>query len=211
MYSRYSYLYPPRPKHKIDPDNLCNFDNNIFLAQPKLNGSCCLVFTNGEEVIIKNRHKNDFSNFKIDKQEFLKIFRGTNSKWSVYVGEYMNKSQKDEKNKIWNQKFVIFDILVFDNNLLIKNNYFERQQLLENLYPNNQTKPLLHEITNTIWRVDNIFSNFKEMFDNIIKYQMFEGLVLKKKNSILRDPLRLPENNCNSMLKCRKPTKNYNY
>ena len=164
MYSRYTYLYPPRPKHKIDPDNLCKFDNNIFLAQPKLNGSCCLVFTNGEEVIIKNRHKNDFSKFKIDKQEFLKIFRGTNSKWSVYVGEYMNKSQKDEKNKVWNQKFVIFDILVFDNNLLINNNYFERQQLLEKLYPNNQTKPLLHEITNVIWRVENIFTKLSMLF-----------------------------------------------
>jgi len=47
-YLTYRYIFPPRPKNAI-PDSELNFwDNGSLIAQPKLNGSNCVIFTNGE-------------------------------------------------------------------------------------------------------------------------------------------------------------------
>jgi len=66
------------------------------------------VYTNGNLVITMNRHKRVMIS-KMDLDELKKLHRGKG--WMVLCGELMNKSQKDEDNKTWNHKFIIFDIL----------------------------------------------------------------------------------------------------
>ena len=46
-YITYRYVYPPRPKNAISPCDLDFWDNGSLLAQPKINGSNCVIFTNG--------------------------------------------------------------------------------------------------------------------------------------------------------------------
>ena len=90
-----------------------------YLAQPKLDGSCAVIFTNGTETVVKSRHRRCFTRFKMDMREIQNIHRGDPRTWMVVVGEYMNKSRRDERGCVWNQKLVIFDILVYESKLLL--------------------------------------------------------------------------------------------
>ena len=66
-YDKYSYIFPPRPEHKISSDSLVTYDTNEYLGQPKLDGSCCVLFVKGKDVIAKNRHNARFWNIQTFK------------------------------------------------------------------------------------------------------------------------------------------------
>ena len=211
-YTEPDYLFPPRPKTKIRPQKLDNYEGNDYVLQPKLDGSCSVIFTNGIDVIVKNRHRRSFSRFKMDLREIKNVHRGRKGNWIVLTGEYMNKSRRDEMGCVWNQKLVIFDILVYESELLLGMSTEERVRLLEDLYPERPFKPYLSKISKNIWRVKNIFETdgFKSKFDDITKINMYEGFVLKKRIAPLRPPYREGDNSA-SQLKVRKPTNNYRY
>jgi len=167
-----------------------------------------VLFTDGKEVIVKNRHKQSFSNFKMDMDELRRLHRGTG--WMVLVGEYMNKNQKDETGKHWNIKFVIFDIIVYEGVHKLNSSFQERQDLLNRLYKSNQSKLYLDHISDNVYRVQNLYSDFHTHYRNITKIDMFEGFVLKKISGKLEQGTR-ENNNTRTQLKCRKETKNYNF
>lgn len=205
-YNRFKYNYPPRPENKIPHTSLSKFEEkNLFLAQPKLNGSSMQVYTNGKIVVTMNRHKKAISH-KLDVEELKKLHRGKG--WMVLCGELMNKNQKDENNKPWNHKFVIFDILVYNGDHLIKSTFDERYELLRELYPDNPTKKHLHQISENCFRVNSIRFGLENVFSDIVQHQMYEGLVLKRGDGKLENGTTA-NNNTRTQLKCRKPTKNY--
>jgi len=116
IYSRYQYIYPPRPENNIPPSDLNFWDKtNSLMVEPKFNGSNCLLFLRGNDVISMNRHGERLSNIPLN--EILNISK--DSGWTVLNGEYMNKSNKDENNSIFNHKLVLFDILVDNGDYLI--------------------------------------------------------------------------------------------
>jgi len=206
-YKEFRYYYPPRPKANFPPERLQEFDKGKYLAQPKLNGSCCLIFTNGKEVHVYNRHKS-ILNFKISNEELLALYSGKG--WMVLLGEYMNKACKDESGKLWNHKYCIFDILVYNGKYLLKSTIGERQEILGSIFKSKSDKKLLRRISENVYIVQNIELGFKEIFDEITKYDMYEGLVLKNKSSKLIMGLK-EKSDISSQIKCRKPTKNYSY
>jgi hypothetical protein len=65
-YTGYHYLYPPRPEVKIQPKIVNLYDKGQFAAQPKYNGSCAVLFINGDTGFYKmmNRHNEPFSKDK---------------------------------------------------------------------------------------------------------------------------------------------------
>jgi len=204
-YDKYKYIYLPRPEKKIAPASLSKFDNGTYLGQPKLNGSAMLVFTNGEDVILMNRHKEKI-NHKLDLDEIKSLHRGEG--WMVLCGEYMNKNKKDENNKPWNIKFVIFDILVYNNNHMLRSSFEFRYELLKEIYPDNPTKILLHQITENCFRVESVYNNFAKIYKTITDFDMYEGFVFKMRKGPLENGVT-KQNNTRTQLKCRKPTKNY--
>lgn len=204
-YSKYKYIYPPRPEKKISPDSLSVFDNGKYIAQPKLNGSLMQVYTDGKDVIVMNRHKSKL-NYKINKEELISLHRGKG--WILLCGEYMNKGQKDENNKRWSDKFVIFDILVYNSDHLIRTTFAERYELLRKLYPDNLVKEQLHGISENCFRVNSIRSKFSDIFNKITKFQMYEGVVMKLADGKLENGIT-SNNNTRTQIKCRKQTKNY--
>lgn len=204
-YSKYKYLFPPRPENKIPVPSLDKFDNGKYLAQPKLNGSSMLIFTNGEEVILMNRHKQKI-NHKMNVDELKSLHRGDG--WMVLCGEYMNKNQKDENKKHWNLKYVIFDILVFNDDHMLRSTFEERYELLKSLYPDNPVKPLVHQITENCFRVESIYDDFSKVYKILTQFDMYEGFVLKLRGGRLENGVT-QKNNIRTQLKCRKPTKNY--
>jgi len=209
-YINYRYLYPPRPKNAISPDDLNFWDSNSLLAQPKLNGSNCLIFTNGVKVVVMNRHNQRLTNFRLTDEEVKSLYRG-NGGWMILNGEYLNKSKMDETGQPFNHKFVIFDILCFDGDYLVGKTFEERVQLLDTLYDQiNCEKEYLFGISENVYRVKSYLSGFNDLFNKLTPIDMIEGLVMKRRNARLE--IGSSEmNNVKSQIKCRKATKNYKY
>jgi hypothetical protein len=209
-YTNYRYIYPPRPKNAIPSDELDFWDNDTLLGQCKLNGSNCTIYTNGEKHIVMNRHNQRLTNFRITDEEITSIYRGS-GEWMVINGEYMNKSQNDETGKPFNHKFVIFDILAFDGNYLVGTTFEQRVEILNDLYGQvDCEKEYLYVISENIYRVKSYNGGFLDLYNDLIKIDMYEGLVMKRKNAKLE--LGTSENNnTKSQFKIRKPTRNYKY
>jgi len=73
-YTKYRYIYPPRPENKIPFESLS--DDSAFMAQPKLDGSNLTVYTDGNKVILMTRHNSEMSNVSLDKNIFKSLHRG---------------------------------------------------------------------------------------------------------------------------------------
>jgi len=210
-YSSYRYIFPPRPKNAIPDDELGFWDNGSLIAQPKLNGSNCVIFTNGVKIITMNRHNQRLTNFRLSDEEVKGLYRG-NGEWTVINGEYMNKSKMDERGLVFNHKFVIFDILALDGDYMVGQTFENRIILLDELYGKKECeKDYLYNISENIYRVKSYDSQFKNLFDRLTNNnQLIEGLVMKRKNAKLEIGTS-ESNNIKSQLKCRKSTKNYKY
>lgn len=211
-YEVFKYIYPPRPRNAVPETELDFWDNGTLIAQCKMNGSNCTIYTNGDDFLAYNRHGLHLSNFQLQKEEILKLYKNINKgTWLVLNGEYLNKSQKDETGQVFNHKFVIFDLLVIDSNYLIGKTFQDRVEILDKLYGReNSEKDYLYKITENIYRVKSYQSGFKDLYNQLTKIDIVEGIVCKRSSSKLE--LGISENNnFKSQIKFRKPTKNYRY
>lgn len=207
-YKSYRYIYPPRPEINLPRSELSKYDNGIWIAQPKLNGSNLLLFTNGSEIRLYNRHNSPITNVKLSQSEFLSLHKGDG--WIVLNGEFMNKSKNNSKQELFNQKFVIFDILVYEGKQTVGMTFEERFDLLNRLYPSVDYDGVINKINENFYIVKSFYQSFNSIFDKIILTDMYEGLVLKKIRAKLKNGIT-EKNNTDSQMKFRKPTKNYSY
>jgi ATP-dependent DNA ligase len=216
-YEKYSYLFPPRPEQTTHFTELDKYDNDTFIAQPKYNGTCCNVFISETEVIVMNRHKG-----KITSQYSHIDFKGLHSGkgWMVLCGEFLNKNKKGEDGNPFNLKYVIWDILVYEGKYLLGSTTIERMKLLESLFPCSKMivgVDKMESLTHACFtRCANVYKapyynhSFELLYQSIVSTDIYEGLVLKRKDAKLT--LGLTEKNNNTwQIKCRKPTKNYNF
>lgn len=209
-YERYRYIYPPRPKNAVPPTDLEFWDSGSLLAQPKFNGSNCVVFTNGVDSMIMNRHNQRLTNFQLTPDEIKDIYRGDGD-WMVINGEYMNKNKKDETNKAFNHKLVIFDILTFSGEYLVGQTFSQRVELLDDIYGKVECeKDYVYKISENVYRVKSYDNGFLDLFNTLTPIDMIEGLVMKRKNAKLEIGVN-ELNNVKSQIKCRKVTKLYRF
>lgn len=209
-YSDFKYIYPPRPKNAIQSSDLEFWDNGTLIAQAKLNGSNCTIYTNGVKSVVMNRHGQRLTNFTLTDTEINSLYRG-NGGWMVINGEYLNKNKMDENNKAFNHKLAIFDILVLDGDYLIGSTFESRIKILDDLYGQKDSeKSYLYSVSENVYRVKSYTSDFLNIYNDFIKTDMIEGIVMKRKNARL-ERAGSSDNNSRSQLKCRKVTKNYKY
>jgi len=167
-----------------------------------------------------NRHNgvitSDYNNV-----DFQGLYNDTECNgWLVLCGEFLNKNKKGEDGNSFNLKFVIFDILVYDNDYLIGTKLIDRINMLDKMFPEtstlvfeNQMKSFAHL---NVTRYENIFKapsyggDFQAFYKSIVDTDLYEGLVLKRKLSTL-SPGFSEKNNSDWQIKCRKPTKNYDF
>lgn len=206
-YDSYRYLYPPRPEIKAPPTSLGTYERMGFWAQPKLNGSCSLLFLDGKTARMMNRHSSPFAHNSMSPKDLTSLHSGAG--WMVLVGEYMNKSQRDAQGKVFNSKLVIFDILVHKGQYLLDSTFAERQQLLDRLYPSESYDPWMDRISDSIYRA-RCLTHYSSSWKEITSIGMYEGYVLKKPDAKLGTGYS-PANNTGWQVKIRKPTKNYSY
>lgn len=209
-YKAFNYLYPPRPANAIPHTNLQDWDNSVMLAQPKMNGSNCVIFMNETQLFVMNRHAQRLTNFRIPKEEILQLHRGTG--WMVLNGEYLNKSKVDETGQVFNHKLIIFDILVNESDYLIGSTFKERVELLDSLYSTNSSdKQYLFSVSPSVYRVKSYQSEFLDLFNSLTsRGSLVEGIVMKRKSAKLEIG-NTSNNNSKSQVKCRVATKNYKF
>jgi ATP-dependent DNA ligase len=216
-YKTFYYIYPPRPEYKIPPKDLDTFDTGEYIAQPKYNGTCCIVFTNGKEVYVYNRHKQPMSWYSPDI-EFEKLAQS--DQWYVYTGEYLNKGKLGETGTKEKDKFIIWDILVWADEYLLGDDLLTRIKLLEETFPCQRGKinedglemyeHLCHTDLKNIYKAPSYMNGFSKLFKDICKTDLYEGLVIKKIDSKLSYGFQ-ELNNHDWQVKCRKPTKVYHF
>jgi hypothetical protein len=194
----------------VSPDDLKFWDNGTLLAQPKLNGSNATIYTDGQKIIVMNRHGQRLTNVNVDNSEILSLYKGTGG-WTILNAEYMNKSKMDENGNTFNHKFVIFDILCYDGDYLVGKTFEERVSLLDDLYGQKSCeKEYLFGISENVYRVKSYLNGFKDLFDKLTKIDMLEGLVLKRSNAKL-EVGSSENNNSKSQVKFRKKCNSYRY
>jgi ATP-dependent DNA ligase len=209
-YTKYHFIYPPYIEKEIKTTELGRFDTG-WMYQPKLNGSCCVVFINGEDIRILNRHDKPLQDFTIPISEIKALYNMPSKRkgWLVLVGEYMNKSQKDENNLLFNHKLVLFDILVFDCQYLVATTFQERYLMMTALYGKERhDKPYLTQITDNIYKVVSFEGSVKGTYDFLTMFQIYDGVVGKKKNGVLEFGDK-EKNTIKTQIKVCKSMKNY--
>lgn len=208
-YDSFHYIYPPRPKNPIPSSELNSWDNGLMMAQPKLNGSNCIIFMNESETHIYNRHGERLSNFKMEAHEIRSLYRGDG--WMVLNGEYLNKSKKDESGGSFNLKLVLFDMLVYKSTYLLGTSFIQRVSMMDDMFGTNPSdKKYLYSVSQNVYWVKTYESGFKTLYDDLTKIDIVEGLVLKRKTGKLQIG-NTELNNHNTQIKCRKSTKNYSF
>lgn len=209
-YKAGTYIYPPRPEYKISAESLSKYDTGEYIAEPKFNGSNLEIYLNASTIHkTMNRHNKLITNFKLTNNEMLSLHKGKGE--MLLNGEYMNKSQSDENGKVFNHKLVIFDILVLNDEHLVGTTCLERYNMLLDLYPDKKDyNEYLYQISENIFLVKSFDKDFLALYQKIVKIDMLEGWVLKKKNGKLEQGTR-EKNNVGWQLKARKETKNYQF
>ena len=209
---RGQFLYPPRVESKLQPISLDKFDNGDYVGQPKLNGSNTSVTISESVAIPKERHNTFFS--IPPKFDFKSLHRGNG--FMCLTGEFMNKSKKDNTGMPF-RGFCIWDIVAYNNKILVGSTIEERISLLNKLYPSKDAIKTKEGITylfktdvQDIYKVNNFYNDFSEIYDKISKVDMVEGFVLKRKSGKLEMMTR-EQNNVGWSVKVRKPTSNYKF
>jgi ATP-dependent DNA ligase len=217
-YPAFRYLWPPRAEHCILPDQLTDVTEGDWLAQPKYNGSCSVLFLNGHtDYRLFNRHNEELT---LQHPLAYNQLNDHDSKYMVLCGEYLNKNKKGEDNQPFNHKFVIWDILVHRGTYLLGRPVEWRMNLLYELFGTSrgvitdQSFTLFEHLMAT--KVKDVFlaptytKHFKALYDDLIKTDLYEGIVLKRANAPLELGIR-ENNNSAWQVKARKQTKNYNF
>ncbi len=215
-YNEFRYIYPPRAESAIDPTYLNNM-GDAWIAQPKYNGSCAVLFIKGyEEYRICNRNGEPLTlQMPIRYTEL-----NDSSKYMVLCGEYLNKNKIGEGGAPFNHKFIIWDILVWKGEYLVGKTVEERLHILYNLFGSSRGFvsdkgiALFNHLHTT--QVKDVFmapsyqNNFKGLYDELIQTDLYEGIVLKRKSAKLEVGSR-EKNNSAWQVKARKGTKNYSF
>lgn len=216
QYAEYKYLYPPRPVFKISPDEIIKYDNDRnYIAQPKCDGSCVVLFLSETEARVMNRHNEAITNSFAAEIDYRGLYSGTG--YMVLCGELLNKNKLGENGQPFNKKFVIWDIIVYNGIYLIGKTMEERLSLLEQLYPCNRMKvgatiEMYDHLCCTnytgIYKAATYTGGFSKIYREVTKVQLYEGIVLKRRDAKLTFGFG-EKNNYEYTLKCRKETKNY--
>jgi ATP-dependent DNA ligase len=215
-YDECKYLYPPRAESAIRADQLDCIGNG-WVAQPKYNGSCAVLFLNGKkEYKIYNR----FGKPLTLQQPLNYTQLNDSDKYMVLCGEYLNKNKRGEGGLPFNHKFIIWDILVWQGRYLVGQTLEERLSLMLRLFGSSRSlvtndriiffKHLHTTTVENVFMAPSYLGDFKSLYYEITETELYEGLVLKK--SAARLELGFKEkNNSSWQVKARKETRSYKF
>lgn len=201
-----SRLFPPRPETKICPEDLPKYDNGLYVAQYKLNGTNSPTETLGGGLLDSyTRHLDDHKLWTPETSKALEPLRDL-PRGYTFVPELMHSKVKGgPKDTLY-----IHDLITSPDEDLFGETYEARyQMILDLLNPEDHGDPDHLVVTPHLWVARNLTSGFKELFEGI-KCPWHEGLVLKRLKGKLNN-CNKPTSNSNWQVKCRVPHENYSF
>ena len=206
------FLFPPRPKNKMDPRELPNYEaTGKWVVQPKFNGSRNLIHITPErKVVLWTRHGEHpktlpFTTSLRDQILSLNLEKGLEY-W--IDSEAMTKTTTPEtKNKL-----VLYDVLQAGNYFFNSPDQMGRLDKLRGICGNPTAlepwKGIAYVVRPDIWMTPTWDKDFVKHFKDAYVDDL-EGLVLRKKDSVLGS-FGNKYYEVSWMIRCRKPHKNYN-
>lgn len=201
------YFYPEKPVlMMIDSDAFQEIsDSDEWIAEPKFNGSRCELHLLNGHVEFWDRHGkhlkyNDDILNENDRNDIIADIKSRfgNQGYFVFDCELRHNKVIGIRNKL-----VLYDIHVFNNEILNQLTFKERRSILEKYFKKNDEKDRVH----LIYQYHN---DFLKVFNNYLQDDEIEGLVLKRLDGKLVLS-RVAGVNSIWMMKVRKKSNRYRY
>jgi len=198
-------IHGPRPKGKILPSQLPEFENGDWLVQRKFNGHKNTFFYDGKTLQFFNKGKS-FLRYKTPPL-FLKQI----SALKLEVGAYWFDSELLDVRVP--DTIVLYDVLQVSGKTLIGMSQENRLSLLSDICGSPKTHCKLGvalQVTENIWLAECWGKDFKFHYEEYLHLDLIEGLVLREKLAPL-DNFGLVAYETESQIRCRKESKNYRF
>lgn len=208
-YDTYRYLYPPRPERAGAPSTLHNYEAQGWLAQAKMNGTCCTIYVSPDsDSFAMGRHGPDNKIVWQPGNQWRDFEQHLPGKgWYVFVGELLHSKGVGVRDTIY-----LFDMLVENGQYLIGSSYHERYRKLENLckfVPGDKSVEHTHSVVAPgVWLATNHAHSFSKWYNSISNMPgkpPIEGLVFKNPSAKLL-PCGTASANSKWQQKCRRAT-----
>lgn len=207
-------LYPPRPKSKILPTQLSEYERSgKWVVQRKFNGTRVLLNVHGNKIHILNRHGIPPKLFSLSSEHKKEIatFNLDPNKNYWFDGELL-----DHKTitPFYKKRIVLFDLLQAGEYFFTAPHLLSRLDLLKQILNNPQKREpnlgIALQSTEHFWLAETFDKNFTDRFNDFIENPEIEGCVLKRKDSCI-DNLGKKEYEVGWQIRCRKPHANYDF
>jgi len=211
-YTRWSYIYPPRPSTAAPFEDIVRYRDGRWEAQMKLNGTRNIIAVSpGGEVGFWNRHKERHRAWQ-PPQRIMRLVssRFACGKWVVLDSELLHSKHPSVKDTLY-----LFGALVLDGEYLVGETYEAAYNRLANVCEPKEDVPglggFVAEVDRGLWLARMIrHDRWDEAWSVAAENPIAEGLVLKRVKARL-EMGRSENNNGSWMIRCRKPTKNFQF
>lgn len=210
-FTKYNFLFPPRPSKAIPPSMIPFYAKRGWIGQYKKNGTCTVLYVTPEkDLIVRTRHDEEHKRWE-PTEKSGRVFKELPGKgWYVFVAEVLHSKFRGMRDTIY-----IFDIVVSDGEELVGKTFTERQEILHELFDaTDEGDPSHYVINSNVWLARTITANLAAEMKVINALAPAEGapenegIVLKNPNARL-DPMGKKTSNSGWQVKCRITHANY--
>lgn len=196
-FDKFIYFYPEKPTLVHRDQELVQemSDNPDFVAEPKYNGTRCVVVILDGKVEFWTRHNHPVKNLKASPERdelVVEIQRAVPAKGHYqFEGELRHSKVTGIQNKL-----VLWDCLIYDGEYLNKLTYDERRELVIKHFqrPSDASGKVISILPylKRVKVIEQYESDFRAIFDEFVAGQRqlgepeeFEGLVMKNRKGKL--------------------------
>lgn len=205
-------IFPPRPRGKIAPTDLAHYEGSgQWVAQRKFNDTRNLLHIEpGLRMTAWSRHGSAHKRFVLTQR--LQDEIRANLRLDPEL-EYWLDGGVMMKHKGARGEMVFWDVLQAGKYLFAKPDQMERLRILADICGNpTRREPggIALQVSGNIWMAETFVDDFEARFTEALDDDRIEGLLLRKKNSAL-DNFGRVYYEVGWQLRCRKPSKAYNF
>jgi hypothetical protein len=210
-FDEWRYLWPPRPgsENAIAKSLLPHFEEQGWIAQTKMNGTCNVMGVAPDRKTIRamSRHNDEHKLWSPSVHTTAPFKKLPGVGWYVFVAELMHSKVTGGPR----DTNYIHDILVADGEYLVGVTFAERQALLHKVLgitPATKKTKTHYILDDHTWVAVNHTTGFPALFETLVKTVEHEGVVVKNPNAKLGMCSREKSNSA-WQVKCRRGGKNY--
>jgi hypothetical protein len=207
------FIYPPRPKGKINPPQLPTYQDGRWVVQRKFNDTRNgIAISADRSVVMYNRHGEIHKQF-IPSEDILRQVLALNLEPGLEYwldGGLLHAKTTDPTYK---NRLILYDILYAGRYLFNTHTTLQRLQMLKEICRNpthrEPGRGIALMVSPNIWMAETFDVDFVPRYNDFLDMDEIEGLVLKKSGSFI-DNMGTKQYEIPWQIRCRKPNANYN-